>query len=415
MRRVTDARAHPIGRFTGRPLPRHAVPVSVQLSTSSVPSSGQRSDLLPSLTGLRAIAALGVFISHADALFPPSRSADDAAHAGSLLRASLNWGSYGVSLFFVLSGFVLAWTHPVDLPIRTYLGRRVARIWPVHVVVWSGFVVMALLGYGEPLGAVATLASLVLLQCWIPGQGLANAVNPVAWTLSIEMFFYAVFPFVIGPIRRLGRNALGMVAAACLAFGAALIIGVLDPRNITVSTFPPFRLWEFVLGIVAGVAVRAGYVRRAPNLVVSTVLLFASFWMVSRVHAVRGVALVLLTVAFLMMICRLALVDRSGRTSGVLRSRFAQEAGAWSYAFYLVQMLPLLVLEALDWRSGSWAETAGLIALWTVVSVGLSGALHVGVERPAVNWVRSRGRRRVVQPAERRGERLGTAPGRTVR
>ena len=226
---------------------------------------------LPSLTGVRGVAAFAVFVSHMRYVFPAGEG--DAGDAGPNLSRLLNWGAYGVTLFFILSGFVLAWTWADSTGPRTYARRRVARVWPVHAVVWAAFVVTALVGAAPRPDAGAAAATLVLVQCWIPGRGWADAVNPVAWTLSCEAFFYLVFPFVVGPIRRLGARGLLLAAGAVAAFGAATVIGLLEPRGIRVSSFPPFRIWEFLLGVIAGTAMRSGYLRRSLPVPVSLMLL----------------------------------------------------------------------------------------------------------------------------------------------
>src|SRR5689334_25372956 len=87
---------------------------------------------LPSLTGLRFVAALLVFVHHSSHLMVFSDTAITEAY-GQLAR---NAASIGVSFFFVLSGFVLTWSvQPGDTAPR-FLRRRFFKIFPNHVVVY---------------------------------------------------------------------------------------------------------------------------------------------------------------------------------------------------------------------------------------------------------------------------------------
>ena len=79
--------------------------------------------VLGSLTGLRFVAALLVFGRHALLLFAGTPVAGVASVV--LLPASA-----GVSFFFVLSGFVLAWCHRSEDSPRSFYRRRFARIYP---------------------------------------------------------------------------------------------------------------------------------------------------------------------------------------------------------------------------------------------------------------------------------------------
>src|SRR6202008_2295743 len=84
---------------------------------------------LPSLTGLRFVAAFGVFGLHAYSLV---KLTDPIARRGAQLL--FDAGDLGVSFFFVLSGFVLTWSaRPGRGPLRFWQGR-IARIWPAYLV-----------------------------------------------------------------------------------------------------------------------------------------------------------------------------------------------------------------------------------------------------------------------------------------
>jgi peptidoglycan/LPS O-acetylase OafA/YrhL len=342
---------------------------------------------LPALTGVRAVAAFAVLVSHLRLVLPDPVVTNLNGHEGSLWPW-ISSGALGVPLFFVLSGFILTWSHLRATSTTTFWWRRFARVWPAYIVVWMAFAVCAGAGIGAQLGLRPTVSSFLLLQCWIPGLGDANAVNPVGWTLSCEAFFYLVFPVLIGPITRMRAGVMVLGAASCVAFGAILHVVLLEPRGITVSTFPPFRLWEFVLGMLAGSAAARGMVR-APRVGVPLVAIVLTWVVYLHVPAIRSVAGFVPPVAFAMLITRLALEDLQGRRS-LLRSRLFIHGGEISYCFYLVQLLPLFVWRHFVHISATWRSGPVLAVAWLLATIALAELLHSKVERPAAAMLRRR-------------------------
>ncbi|CAM5289982.1 acyltransferase [Streptomyces atroolivaceus] len=129
---------------------------------------------LPSLTGLRFWAALLVVLYHL------SRQAGEIPG----LSQAVWYGRSGVTFFFVLSGFVLAWTYDgATVPTRVFLWRRFARIWPLMVVT-SAASVGAWLWLDKAVSAKAVVANLLLVHAWIPETEYLKGANPAAWSLT---------------------------------------------------------------------------------------------------------------------------------------------------------------------------------------------------------------------------------------
>lgn len=88
---------------------------------------------LPSLTGMRFLAAALVFLAHMSAvrMFTDQQLNKDVdTYFGTL-------GSIGVTFFFILSGFVLTWSARTDDRPRLFWRRRLAKIYPTHFVTWA--------------------------------------------------------------------------------------------------------------------------------------------------------------------------------------------------------------------------------------------------------------------------------------
>ena len=234
--------------------PRHEVHLSAPGADLRVPPE---KSLLHPLTSLRFVAAAMVVVVHAQ-----------VACFGSLLSIGnrLPLGQ-AVSFFFVLSGFILAYNHPVLATRRSVLmfyAARIARVWPAHIV--TTLIVMALGSTAWPL--LYIVVNLSLLQAWTLLSDVALSLNSVAWSLSVELFFYLAFPLLVWRWRETWHWKV--LSAASLAL-AMIVLGNhfnLSPTSHVkeiglaglVYTNPVARLLEFVMGICS--ASVFGYVSR---------------------------------------------------------------------------------------------------------------------------------------------------------
>jgi peptidoglycan/LPS O-acetylase OafA/YrhL len=335
---------------------------------------------LPSLTGLRAVAAWAVFANHVADIVP-----------GTALDEQLQVGRLGVSFFFILSGFVLAWVHRPGDPIGSFYLRRIARVLPNHVVAWAIAMVLLLaladgpfsvLGVADPLGAVL---SLPLLQAWHPSSDVHFAVNAVAWSLSCEMFFYLVFPVVdrlVGRLDGRARAELGvaLVVAPWAIAVAAHVVLPMDLRLWAVYVLPISRLPEFLLGVVAAHHLLAGgRVVPLPLAVgaVGAALVVAPHLPLLTDRVAIGVA------PFTLLVLAVAAADASGRPTP-LRSRPFAALGRWSYAFYLVHVGAIVATVVLLPDDAPAVLVVGVAFATTTAA---SALLHAGVERPAQAWI----------------------------
>ncbi|MDR6875125.1 peptidoglycan/LPS O-acetylase OafA/YrhL [Microbacterium barkeri] len=114
-------------------------------------------------------------------------------HSSSRFDDVVSSGMVGVSLFSLLSGFVMARTDREGETARTYYRKRFARIYPasfiacVLVITWH-----ALRGGLE----VTDFAAFTLLQSWVPDKAVDFAAQAIFWSLSCEAFFYLAFPAI---------------------------------------------------------------------------------------------------------------------------------------------------------------------------------------------------------------------------
>ncbi len=151
---------------------------------------------LKALTGLRFFAALAVLAFHF------------ATHGGAglpeILRTIMGRGDTGVNFFFVLSGVVLAYSYASrQSDNRSFWIARVARIYPLYIIAMllglPQFLARAGAMERAPAGIVA-LSEVVMLQAWAPWA--LDGLNNAGWSLSVEAFFYVLFPWLLPVLAR---------------------------------------------------------------------------------------------------------------------------------------------------------------------------------------------------------------------
>ncbi len=187
---------------------------------------------LDALTGARFLAALWVLVYHYTVEFRFATHQESLSYqAGqrSPLELLIGQGHLAVDFFFILSGFILAYTYIGDEDQvrggpRAFWVARIARIYPVYLL---GLV----LGLGPYLATESNLQSTIngviahifLVQAWLPGT---LDLNQPSWSLSVEAFFYALFPLLLPLLARLRRRGL-IVTAICTWLGFGLLLGML--------------------------------------------------------------------------------------------------------------------------------------------------------------------------------------------
>lgn len=379
---------------------------------------------IDALTGLRFVAALIVAVSHFPQVIP----------INSLHVALERQGSAGVTIFFVLSGFVLTYNYADTFRASTagalrFLRARIARIWPMNVV--SLFITTLLfIWWASPPLFTPWVVNLLMLQSLVPTKGMIWWHAP-AWSVSCELIFYCVFPFfvcwILGRVHsaiRLLQLVVILVTVQVLCF---CIIAVAAEHLLRqsgrsaeeismtlerIKFFPGLRVWEFLLGCVMGLALthaRAGAdgwwrvleFRRARDAMVaaSVVGLIGLLILPSAVDLPeRGLLAQLARAGLYVMYTPLAvlLVTAIGWgptiVNPLLESRWTVRLGDASYSFYMLQWsIQLVTTKIADgtpgWRLSSepgWWFSA--LAILVLALISLASARWI--EEPARRLLR---------------------------
>jgi peptidoglycan/LPS O-acetylase OafA/YrhL len=366
------------------------------------------------LTSARFFAALVVLLGHFnDFLGLPEWFATGVA------------GGFGVSFFFVLSGFILAYRYWDDFSggiawrdLRRYLVARVARIYPPYVLALLIITALYLAANRRYPGLVAFppdpvlswLANLFALQTFAPSYDTQQVWNAPAWSISTEFGFYAACPFILAFTARRCASAprLAALAVATLAYGAlmqaATLVAVIDYGwdgtlwvALAASRNVFWRLPEFVIGVVAARLLYGGHLpwlarAGARNALLGTgcavvlILNYAPWPQEHLAHVIERQFRLNLGYALPFAAIVIALAAGPTLVSPVLKRPFWVFLGDISYGVYIYHWIPWTVLA---WAVNSgWILSNSLVAGVMLDTILFAAASYIWFERPARLYLR---------------------------
>ena len=295
------------------------------------------------LTSTRAVAAIMVVIHHfADAVFPFSA-----------LPKVFHSGNIAVSYFFVLSGFVLYISyHDVPVSFGDFFKRRVARIVPVHILALVLMILVAVGFLNYSLNGVAfkeIALSALFLQAYVPSYPLV--LNSPAWTISVEMFFYALFPLFL---LLLNKNRAVFISVMVILFMLAQYFHLKYyaqrwslPDSIVDTIFfnPVMHISQFLIGMIGGYL----FMNKKTFMPKSSWMTFALFCLVVLLIAARpdnaSYQVGLIAPVFMLFIFSVAVSQPT-----FLNGKAFVFLGEISYGIYILQFPVFKFLKAINER-----------------------------------------------------------------
>lgn len=213
----------------------------------------------PEIDGLRALAVVPVILSHAG-------------------LGVFHGGFVGVDVFFVISGFLITGILLDEqstgrFSLLGFYERRARRILPALFLVmaccvplsWWMMLPEELQNFGQSLVATVAFANNVLLTLTSGYWSLASEFKPLlhTWSLGVEEQFYVLFPLMLLALQRVGARVLlgWLLGVALLSLLLAEVGSVRHPTGAFYLL--PTRAWELLLGSVAAVALREGWLQGA--------------------------------------------------------------------------------------------------------------------------------------------------------
>lgn len=347
-----------------------------------------RTRMISNLQVLRGLAALGVVFYHTAFTF----------------NGGVHTEFQGVSVFFVISGFIMTYITRDDS--SHFLVQRLIRIVPLYWLCTLPFLAMRFKGSGRAW-ADGSLVNIAKSFFFIPYQDVNGDLHPllgVGWTLNLEMFFYVLFAVSLLVSRRWAP------VLACAALVAAKIVPSLlgcsaplcefyghDYTSFLIAGVLSYYVWKALEPQVRG---RGWIVAPLAALSVAIFLL----WNVVPPFAAAMGQWFPFPVHYLMppLLVMAALLLHSAQLRS--RWRLALLMGDASYALYLTHTIVMEIyvvgrnmlvgdqVAILD-PSQSLFAAGAMLVLCSVVAI----AVHLRIELPMLRWLR----RKVVPRADR--------------
>jgi len=346
---------------------------------------------IPSLNNLhfaRFVAAIGVVLFHyaakpLEANFP-------------LLSPLLLIGGLGVSFFFFLSGVVLINAYPNSLNPenkKKFFVARFARIYPL--VLLSAIFCLAINQLSNVYPKRIDIAlQLLLLQAWIPGKNLV--INSPSWSISVEVFFYLLFPYLQQFCLRLSTKKL--IGFCLLLWSISQLnhvfnIHVLNPHGGSIRgeyllRFPFFHLNLFVAGVTLGIMVQRGFFLKKNHSIVAFLLgVFLLVYLVAYCKPMQPYLPVgLLAPVFFLIVFGLLFLPE--KISSLISNPFAILLGNASYSVYLLQLPFWNFFSYYLLNVGINTETMTGFMIYIVSLILLSIMTFIYFEKPARIYLR---------------------------
>jgi peptidoglycan/LPS O-acetylase OafA/YrhL len=389
-------------------------------------------DTIDALTGLRFIAAFSVLVGHAAAwlmAFDPTVT---------FVHYFTRGPAIGMPLFFVLSGFVIHYNYGESFrsrfasPLADFFIARFARLYPLYLFLLLAYMIQhgilrQLVDGANPSDFFLT-RYLLLWQAWnIEYRGTVwsgHVMLPPAWSISVEVFFYALYPCLALFALRLSnvRITVTLFLFVSIAFyvfiwfayvyfdalriwGNEFFLINADPQNALLgwlmNTGPVGRMWEFLMGVLVAQAYLL--LRDRPATKIETIL--ASMVLTSTVVLTLGLYVLSVHNSFLsyagsypgglaplLAVIIFCCARYRTQISRILGSGSLVKLGDASYSIYLLHEFTLPIFR----QAGTYASNPSHIMLWLAVmaigvtfTLALSFGSYYAVEVPARRFLRT--------------------------
>lgn len=301
---------------------------------------------LPSLDGLRAISIAMVVIGHSAA------TARQLSPATSTVLSWIGEGGLGVSIFFVISGFLITTllareqhlTQSINL--KNFYLRRAFRIFPAFYVYWLLIFALTLLGYVR-VSRMDLFSSAVYVwnyvhrtvDTWFLGH---------TWSLSVEEQFYLLWPFVLKLAKAERANGIALAVVIFAPFFRLASYFWLPSTRPLIGMMLPTRADSLMIGsLLALLAQNAAHCAILKRKAKSTLIPLAAlcFFAIDAILSRRFKGMYILPVGYTLQNLMIAAVvghvvfHDTTRLGRVLNHRTFVHVGTISYSLYLWQQL----------------------------------------------------------------------------
>lgn len=348
------------------------------------PANIKGSSSILTLTSLRFFFAFFVFLSHLTMDFDNQRI--------SWLQRNLFYeGFLGVSFFFILSGFVLTYStakyiskdNIYQLNKKKFYLARIFRIYPLHILT-----LLITVAISPDFDFSKFIAMLFLVHSFIPDIGYYFAYDSPSWSISDEMFFYIVFPFLVPIVIKRPKTSFLLIILL------AMFLIMIKPyvpfiyQKFVYYINPITRLLDFFLGIMLyfvyskiknRVNCRLGNILEITSIIVFILFFMTHFWIdkVFRYSIYYWIPMSFIILAFSL---------QKGRFSKILQNKILVYLGEISFAFYLIH----LIVRSLYLEFNLPINIFITPFVWLTTSLLLSSIIFEFFEKPINQYLKTK-------------------------
>ncbi len=235
--------------------------------SKDIPFSTLRSRLsggkIPALDGVRAIAISLVVLQH--------------LHFSAFRNWEESLGRTGVTLFFVLSGFLITWllikeddrTHEISL--WNFYVRRLLRIFPAFYCFWIVYVALSWLAHKHIAWGNCIAALFYLNNYYWPLRGGGEGGMLLTWSLGVEEQFYVVWPAIFRRFRASRDRIARVLVALCVLvlLHRILLLHLWHAPQLYLYSAFDARMDSLAMGCLLAISISTGKALRFVHVVCS--------------------------------------------------------------------------------------------------------------------------------------------------
>ena len=352
------------------------------------------------LNGLRAIGALAVFVFHA---FTLGNEMWGDFYQGSFFQFLVqvfSKGNYGVSLFFVLSGFLITYLlmHEAktkgSIHVFGFFMRRLLRIWPVYfIVIGFGFFLYPALPYGIQTSNSGWMYTFFLSNIEEIRNGWKDSVNllTVSWSVSIEEQFYIAWVALMALLPFL-RKAKGFLPYLLLLVVASLTFRFFHADDFRTLYYHTYAVMSDLAmgGLLAYACFHWNIQKRLENIpkwftVIAYLIGIMAILGARKIFADNLIVIEKVVLGFFFVFI---IADQTfGKHSFFKADKlpFFFQLGTISYGFYMYHCIVLYYTQVL-FRENGWTESTLDFTLYVIISFAgtwlLSALSYRFMEKP---------------------------------
>ncbi len=270
--------------------------------------------------------------------------------------------SVGHAFFIILSGFILMYVYENRLIYETITKReffikRLIRVYPLHLItlILSIFFVINEINNNFLIFISKFLVNFFLVQAFIPFNEVYFSFNGVSWNVSVLLFCYFIFPFIVPLLSRINlRKFTYFIIAVVIIIFTLMLFVPLKFHHALFYISPFLRVLDFIFGIYL-FKVSQFYLKREYNhdvMEIISLLLFFIFFILANLFPDNFLPFAY-SIYFWIPLGALILIfnDEKGIISNkIFKKPIFISLGALSYPFYMWHQLFIRFFERFDFN-----------------------------------------------------------------